>query len=134
MVTLEKEFFETVRHYQTKVNTTEMWKAFDKAEAEKGYPMQDVEGNELYTTCAWYGNHGLPVLPCYEEFSSVDSNVGFGVLLMTREQYEIFCKWQENTTTDILASRKYNQYDLYVGHIDEVFVFDGENSEIIYLR
>lgn len=122
MVTLRKEFFEAIRPHQVTIDCSKMWTEFDK-----------VHEDTDYETVTWYGNHGLPVLPCYEVLGYKDGGQD-NVLFLTREQYEILCNWWETTEDYILVSEKYNQFDIYAGDIDEIFVFNGENSELISCR
>lgn len=121
-----REFFEVIRPHEVTVDCSKMWTEFDKAHKELG-------DFEMYETVTWYGNQGLPVLPCYEVLSYEDGSQK-NVLFVTREQDSILADWWENTTDCVLVSEKYNQFDIYAGDIDEIFVFDGDNSELINCR
>ena len=121
MVT-NREFFEVIRPHEATVDCSKMWAEFDKAHEETDYE-----------TVTWYGNQGLPVLPCYEVLGYEDGGQD-GVLFLTREQYEVLCNWWDNTSDYVLVSEKYNQYNIYTGDLDEIFIFDGDNSELIFCR
>lgn len=121
-----REFFEVIKPHEVTVDCSKMWAAFDNAHKELG----DADN---YDTCSWYGNSGLPVLPCYEVLS-YENGYQRNVLFVTREQNEILADWWETTEDFVLVSEKYNQYNIFTGDIDEIFIFDGDYSELINLR
>ena len=109
----------------------------------------------LVRTCdwcsdGWLENRGLPLIPTLECFSyepeegTIDPITGgydsgyesWNTLFVTLDQYKLFLEWLKRSNAEMLYYRKHEDDESEVFwraafEIDEVFVYDNENSFII---